>query len=93
MRLSFQVFEAFRSSGIAEVAGSTVPGCGLSGVAGVAADTDATKKVGIECRAQPQRRRTVARVGGALVEQSRRRKVPGAEERVAASYQGGDLRR
>ena len=63
-----QVFEVFRGSGIAKVAGSTVPGRGLSGVAGVAADTDTAEKFGIERRTQPQRRSAVARIGGALVE-------------------------
>ena len=64
----FEIFEAFRGSGIAEVAGSTVPGGSLRGVAGVAADADTTEKIGIEGRTQPQRRSAVARIGGALVE-------------------------
>ena len=63
-----QVSEAFRGRGIAEVTGSTVPGRGLSGVAGVAADTDTAEKVGIERRTQPKRRSAVARIGGAFVE-------------------------
>ena len=66
--MSFQIFEAFRGSGIAEVAGSTVPGRGQRGVAGVAADADTTEKVVIECRTQPQRRSAVARIGGAFIE-------------------------
>ena len=63
-----QVSEAFRGRGIAEVAGSTVPGRGLSGVAGVAADTDPAEKFRIERRTQPKRRSAVARIGGAFVE-------------------------
>ena len=89
--LLIKIFQPLLGGHISEIAGATIPGCGLSRISGDAANTDAIEKTRIESRPEPQRRGWATRIGGAFVKQPSRNNVTGAEETIAASYESSDL--